>query len=471
MLLLCTAPFLLFAAFCLSVDLWRKTEANIRRITATFSVLGMLLSLLFVFTPMARAFFVQSLVKGAREASADDQTKALSALRSVATDEDLRPTKYPLGGFALGELLIPSRGLESGTDTDKDLYFKVTGKSYFASERKKGKSAEEEQALANPLVGARIPGLSLAKSQLSGSIDAATLSSSVDWVLSFRNSSDVVQEARCEIAIPKEAVVSRATLWIDGIPSEGVFASTAKVKGAYQAVASQERDSLLVTMTAPEHVLVQCFPVPAGGGELKIRISFKMPLEVVDGNRCSIKLPQLSASNFAHLKRHRLNFSSTDLPLQNFPGIVVSKHATGYSLNGMVKADRSIPNESKLSFQRTTPFSEVATLDCHSRKPRYIVERLHELTTKSPKRLFVLIDSSAALKGDAFQIKQALANIPAPLNPVICFADKQAQVLVNEGAFVGGQDNWPALRETLETAAEQPDAAVVWIHGPQPIFI
>ncbi len=469
MLLLCTAPFLLFSAFCLSLDLWHKTEANIRRITSTFSVLGILLSLLFVFAPMARAFFVQSLVTGVRQAPEAEQGAAVSTLRSVSTDEDLRPAKYPLSGFALAELLIPNRGFENGTEADRDLYFKVTGKSYFAADRKGHQSLEEEQALANPLIGGRIAGLSLAKSQISGNIDAATLSSSVDWTLTFHNSSTSAQEARCEIAIPKEAAVSRVTLWVDGVPREGAFASTSKVQGAYRAVVNQQRDPLLVTMSAPDRVLIQCFPVPASGGELKIRIGFKLPLETVDGKDCSLKLPQMLASNFAQLKRHRLSFSSPDLLLQNLPGILVSKGPDGYSLTGIVKANSVRLSDTKLSIRRSTPFAEVATFDWFSRKPRYIVERLREVVIPAPKRVFVVIDPSSSLKGDAFQIRQALALIPARLNPIVSFAGKQAQVLVNADAFEGGQDNWPTLRETLETAAERPNSAVVWIHGPQPI--
>jgi hypothetical protein len=53
MLLLCTFPFLLFAAVCLSLDLWNKTDATTRRITTTFSILEILLSAVFIFTPMA----------------------------------------------------------------------------------------------------------------------------------------------------------------------------------------------------------------------------------------------------------------------------------------------------------------------------------------------------------------------------------------------------------------------------------
>ncbi|MBI2811051.1 MAG: hypothetical protein HYX67_09520, partial [Candidatus Melainabacteria bacterium] len=101
MLLLCMSPFLLFASICLSLDLWRKTEPSIARITTTFSVLGCLLSVLFVFAPMARGFYVQSLLTDASNASKAEQSRLISTLNSLATAADLRPSKYPVSGFAL----------------------------------------------------------------------------------------------------------------------------------------------------------------------------------------------------------------------------------------------------------------------------------------------------------------------------------------------------------------------------------
>lgn len=469
MLLLCTAPFLLFAAFCLGLDLWNKTEANIRRVTATFSVLGVLLSFLFVFTPLARANYVQSLVTNARQASLEEQGKAISALRSVATDEDLRPSKFPLGGFALAELLIPNRGFESGSDVDKELYFKVTGKSYFASVLKGKKSLVAEREIVNPVVGAKIPGLSLAKSQMAGNIDAATLTSSLDWTLTFHNSSPSMQEARCEIAIPKQAVVSRVTLWVDGVPREGAFASSSKGQQSAQSGDGQIIDPLLVTMTAPDRVLLQCYPVPANSGVLKVRLGFKVPVETADGKTCSMKLPQLVATNFIQSRRHRVNFISHDLPQQSLPGLVIKKNADGYSLTGILKATDVSAAAATLVVQRTAPLAEIAALDWYAKKPQYIIQSLKEVARPSVKRLFVVIDSSASLKGDAQQIKQALASIPTCLKPTIVYAGKQAQVLLNADTFEGGQDNWPTLRETIETAAEQASSAVLWIHGPQPI--
>ncbi len=463
MLLLCTAPFLLFAASCLGLDLWNKTEKNIRRVAATFSVLGLSLSLLFVLAPLARVSFMQSLINNARLASIEEQEAAAADLRSFATDEDLRPSKYPVGGFALAALLIPNRGLESGSDADTELYFKVTGKPFSTLGEKKGKPIEQEQI--SPVVGEKIPGLSLARSQITGNIDATTLSSSIDWTLILHNSSSTPQEGRCELALPKHAVLSRATVWFNGEAREGTFTSPATLR--LDQAQQQNLEPLLVTMPTPGRILVQCYPLRASGGEMKVRLGFKLPLETSDRKTCSLKLPHLVATNFIQSKRQRLNLASTDLPLANLPGLLIEKNAGGYSLSGVIKTQTGKAGES-LMVQRSDNPTTFATLDTSVSKTRYIVQNLKEISRPTVKRLYVVIDSSAALKSHAQELKEAVAAIPANLKPVVCFAGKSAQALINANAFSGGQDNWLTLRGTLETAAEQANSAVLWIHGPQP---
>lgn len=482
MLLLCTSPFLLFAAACLNYDLWRKTESSIGRITTTFSIMGSLLSMLFVFTPMARALFVQSLVTDAKQGSIEKRACAVATLQTVATDEDLRPALHPVSGFALAELLVPNRGLNRGNEVDENAYFKITGKPY-AVEVEKRDDAHVEQS---PVVGSKIPGLTLAKSQITGSIDATSLSSSIDWKLTLHNSNWDVKEARGEISLPKGAVVSRATLWINGQPREAAFASKAKTQAAYEAIVNRQRDPLLVTMSATDRVLVRCSPVPANGGDMKIRIGFKVPLETTDGKTCSLELPRLLSTNFTQPKRHRITLMSKDKPVKTIDGIVATNNAEGYALNGILKTVDQNKKIVPVVTQRANATSEIAVQDWYSRERRFIVQQLKEVTQPAPKKLLVVLDPSETLKSECAQIKNALASIPAAFKPAVYLAapsdsDKvgetasiamnvgQAQAAINPELFLGGHDNGGTLREVLETAAEQPDSAVLWIHGPQPV--
>jgi hypothetical protein len=484
MLLLCTSPFLLFAAVCLSLDLWNKTDATIRRITTTFSILGILLSAVFVFTPMARAMWVQSLINDAKVATKEDRAKAISALREAASDQDLRPSKYPVSGFSLAELLISNRGLVNTSDDDKHLYFETTGESILSEGG--SKNSKQEQGGANGEAVAKIPGLALVTSQLSGNIDAASYSSSVDWTMTFKSANASADEARCEIGLPKNAVVSRATLWINGEPREAAFASTTSVKDAYQAVVRQQRDPLLVTMPTSDHVLVQCFPISANTGEMKIRIGFKVPLETVNGESCSLELPKLLSSNFDLPKRQRANFFSHDMVARSISGIEVVKTVDGYSLSGVIKNQQDTANVNSLTVLRTAPRANLVIQDSFSHQPRYIVEQLKEVTTPSLKRLAIVIDTSASLKRDVDDIRNALAAVPAGINTTVYFAGEQdadkepvsespsntieqAKELIKTESFIGGHNNWATLRDALENTAELSNGAVLWIHGPQPI--
>lgn len=484
MLLLCTSPFLLFAATCLCMDLWRKTDSRMARITVTFAIMGSLLSLLFVFAPMIRALFVQSLIADARKGSSSQQARAVTMLRTITTDQDLRPSKYSLSGFALADLLIANRGLESASDVDKDLYFGITGSSPFPDDES---SPDEQTEASNPLVGTMIPRLAMSKSQISGTIDATTLSSSLDWTMTFRNSSLAPQEACAEVSLPNRAVVSRVTLWINGEAREGAFAPTGKAKEVYQSIVNRQKDPLLVTMNAPNRVLVQCYPI-AKNGEMRIRLGFKVPLQTLDGKSCSLELPKLIASNFTQPKRMRISLSTPDTPASDMQGMTVRRNSSCYLLTGIIKAHHGVNPASSLVVQRASAAPrEFAVPDCYARG-QFILQRLREMTIRSPKHLFVVIDPSASLRKDCAQIKEAISRIPARLNPSVYFEPEreqenesneqpepvaktvdQAQMSINANAFIGGQDNGQVLREALENAGEQPGGAVLWIHGPQPI--
>ncbi|MBX9691839.1 MAG: hypothetical protein K2Z81_05600, partial [Cyanobacteria bacterium] len=144
---------------------------------------------------------------------------------------------------------------------------------------------------------------------------------------------------------------------------------------------------------------------------------------------------------------------------------------------------------------------QVATVDWYSRNRQYIVQRLIGVATAAPNRLYVVVDLSESLKDDYLQIREAISSIPSRFQPLVysvcepIAADekqnydtetqvsdsdarqseiaglcvKEALDAIKRELFVGGKDNQPVLREALETAAEQPGNAVLWIHGPQPL--
>ncbi len=510
MLLLCVSPLLLFSAACLSLDLQRRTEPKISRIATTFSVLGCLLSVMFAFAPMCRTLYVQSLLTKARNATMADKPGLIANLRAQALPEDLRPSKYPVSGFSLSSLLLGDRGLDDGGDSDRDLYFKITGKSFADSNHEEagnsnngGNSSSDEssssdgsssvdapdaeQSLASSVVGSKVLGLALSKSQMVGNVDAATLTGAIDWSMTMHNSSSSEQEARGVVSLPPNSVVSRVTLWIDGKPREAAFASPTKTEAAYNAVLQRSHDPFLVTLLAPNKVLLQCYPVAATGGEMKVRIGLKLGLKTSDGKLCSMEFPRLLASNFAVPKRNQIRLTSNAPFGQGIAGGVISRTGNNYVLTGIVK-DRNSRSKSKnsVSIVRERNFSSIATLDATAQPSQYIVERLTEITRKVPKRLVVVMDTSSSMRKHLSEIQRDLAEVSTFFKPLVYVIgektdDKgetivvpavsfaQAQKMISADAFDGGKDNRPALTEALELVSEEPDGAVLWIHGAQPL--
>jgi hypothetical protein len=116
----------------------------------------------------------------------------------------------------------------------------------------------------------------------------------------FSNANPRPVEARAEIQLPPDAVISRVTLWIDGEEREAAFGGKAQVREAYQRVVRARRDPLLVTTSGKDRVLAQCFPVPSGG-EMRIRLGITMPL-TASGDLAVMTLPHIVERNFGQGK-------------------------------------------------------------------------------------------------------------------------------------------------------------------------
>ena len=112
------------------------------------------------------------------------------------------------------------------------------------------------------------------------------------------NDAPVQREARAELALPPGGVVSRVTLWIDGVEHEAAFAGRDVSRRAYERVVRARRDPILVTASAPDRILVQCFPVQPNGGVMKARIGITAPLQLARRTAGTLGLPYFTQRNF-----------------------------------------------------------------------------------------------------------------------------------------------------------------------------
>jgi hypothetical protein len=189
----------------------------------------------------------------------------------------------------------------------REIYYRVHGIPFNAKPPPRGNSRLSSLAdfqfdndHGGTQVGGRLNGLHLVSSRIDGSISGDDAVAYLEWTVEFRNSSTIDRETRLQLALPPNAVVSRATLWVNGEEREAAYGGRGEVRAAYQRVAVRERrDPLLVTTKGADRVMAQAFPVPRNGGTIKFKLGISAPLEMVDVSRARLTLPAIVDRNFS----------------------------------------------------------------------------------------------------------------------------------------------------------------------------
>jgi hypothetical protein len=113
---------------------------------------------------------------------------------------------------------------------------------------------------------------------------------------------------------------------------------------------------------------------------------------------------------------------------------------------------------------------------------------VQEIIANAPQpaaALMLVIDASARLRAAMPQLLAALdaivpstrvgailASEPVRQVPMALWSEAQQRAiasLLRSASFVGGQDNAPALAQAMQVLESEPDARLLWIHGPQPV--
>jgi hypothetical protein len=330
------------------------------------------------------------------------------------------------------------------------------------------------------VVGKRVTGVSLASSSMDGSIDAKAALGYLEWTMVFKNSNFGPEEGRAELLLPPGAVVSRATLWINGEEREAAFGSRGQVREAYVKVVSQRRDPLLVTTAGRDRVLVQLFPIP-GNGEMKIRIGITAPMTMRDLQRARLQLPSFSERNFeiAPSLRHAVWVESSSA-LEGGAGLRAEKvKGTLFAVRGELPEPAAGLGAAGIEAARPQMVQAVWGPDDKAGDDNVIVQTLSEKPLPQPGRVAIVIDGSHALADAQKQLAEVLAAIPGGLEVAFVFAgDEQPVVVPYERAtarrfvekldFAGGQDSTEALATAWDWASATPAGAIVWIHAVQP---
>ena len=333
-------------------------------------------------------------------------------------------------------------------------------------------------------VGGRIKGLSLRQSRIDGSISGDDHVAYLEWTFELHNVSLLDREGRLEIALPPGSVVSRASLWINGEEKEAAYGGRGEVRAAYQKVAVQQRrDPLLVTTKGADRVLAQAFPVPRNGGSIKFKLGITAPLEIIDAKRQRLVLPAIFDRNFSlnadfghdiwiegrHMTSPAGTLSRAEGPngIHRFSGRLTDQNLT--RPRPAITIGRS-PSE--------TP--RVARIGDSA-----VITQTVSTETKAPVAMIIVIDGSARLAGKTGEIDESLSGIPdgtrvgimiagEPLVslPIVAWnaaAKASARRALQRHSFTGGHDNTAALAAALLALESEPQANLLWIHGPQPL--
>lgn len=178
------------------------------------------------------------------------------------------------------------------------------------------------------------------------------MSASMYWTFSLKNNNSTDKEASMIIELPKNAALSRATLWINGKAQEASFSSNAQVKNAYDYIAVRHRDPLLVTQVGPNTIKVLAAPVTANGGEMQFRLGITTPLESNSEGQRYVSLPHIKESNLQFDSKQDIHLTSES----RLAGIGDTERSGIYVLKAnipqseMEKAQIRVPHANNASF-------------------------------------------------------------------------------------------------------------------------
>jgi hypothetical protein len=213
---------------------------------------------------------------------------------------------------AVVSLLVAAPG---ALETLRNSFFPQSQETVYTLPMLPGTSLSQPQAPAAASV--IIPGMHATKSAITGIVDPRSLSAVYYWTFALKNDSGQTQEAEMEMVLPKGAAVSRATLWINGVPQEAAFSSTEAVTNAYEWITLRHRDPLLVTQVSPGRIRIKASPLLPGAKPMQLRIGITAPMGVDRQGRAQVLLPRIASSNLAIQCRQDVHLESSQ-PLLAF---------------------------------------------------------------------------------------------------------------------------------------------------------
>lgn len=328
-------------------------------------------------------------------------------------------------------------------------------------------------------------GLSLAASQMDGTIDGDAALGYLEWTLVFKNEKTWQQESVSEIQLPPNAVVSRLTLWINGEEREAAFAKSAKVIEAYNAVTAKRRDPALVTMIGKDRIQLKCSPIEPKS-EMKVRIGITVPLILESETDSMMLLPYFQDRNFKVSTDHSVWVESKKELKTSHQTLAREQTDDVFGVRGKVKNDDLLKTNAPIRVQKSENIKTAWAKDVNN--PKFFVKQEIKQSEK-PKieRLILVVDASAQMKDFQMEIVEAVKKITpeveidliltggngynAELSAPNSISGSSSEIAdkISEASFEGGTDSVPAIEKAREISQEKPNSAIVWVHAPQSV--
>jgi hypothetical protein len=481
-------PFAPFAAGAAGTAMVLSLGARDSRPIGRLLLGGTLAGLLVVLAIDVPTAITRHAVLASERGDAPSRARAVQLMRQFGSRELLLRYCHDRSGFTGGLLgLIVERSYQGGHSVAaaRELYYRVTGEDYStARPRWKGhgwrftENFNWDMDQGGAQVGGRVAGLELASSRIDASMDADDAVAYLEWTAEFANRNEWTQrEARLTLALPPGGVVSRATLWVNGVEREAAFASRALAREAYERVVSARRDPLLVTTHGADQVLVQMFPVPPKGSS-KIRIGITAPLSLGNDDRATLAMPAIIDRNFNidGGLRHAVWVEGDGREALADAGFVTIASDGPVVRRRASFSDKDlVTRRPRISLSRNPKAEAVdsgAILQTILREPR-----------EPPGSFFLLLDGSLRAKSARAGLISALERIPLgarvgfgiasdtpvllPLQAWTPLRREEWLELLTSHEFAGGHDNQAALAQALAALEGEPRATLLWMHAPQ----
>lgn len=384
-----------------------------------------------------------------------------------------------LTGFLL------SLGKPVGTEKARAVYYQVMGEAFSAlpppEKESRGffASGDFDVERGGVSVAGMVPGLSLAASRLDASIDAQAALAYQEWTLEFSNEGESDAEARAQIELPPEGVVSRLTLWVDGEEREAAFASRGQVRLAYEKVVRARRDPVLVTTQGQDRVLMQCFPVPRGGKRMKVRLGITAPLSFSAAGEAYFHAPRFTERNFGTAAGHSLWLESTG----PFPSL--GEEWTQGNVEG-THSLRGSRSDAWLSLGQSwavggSSVNHMAWTEDSARLGKDFIQQFPESVARAPLGgLTLVVDGSRGMGPYLQGISGALRRSGRPVRIILAGNEElrefkgsaqEAGNWLERQPCVGGQDNAAALDRARELSSGDLQGSILWIAAGQPVLL